>query len=94
MPWQYDRHTLYDGYANIYTFVKDEIKTKLARLPLKEFNEGKDECKSLEVFVTKEPLKYTTKLCMSRLIPMPPWEVGRMDYFLGLLWSLFYLQCC
>ena len=44
-PWQYDRHTLYDGYANIYTFVKDMIKIKLAHLPLDEFDEGKDECK-------------------------------------------------
>jgi len=33
--WQYDRHALYDGYANTYTFGKDGIKIKLAPLPIK-----------------------------------------------------------
>jgi len=55
---------------------------------------GKDECKSLKLLVTKEPLKDTTNLCMIRPIPKPPWEVVSMDFPLGLLWSLCYLQCC
>ncbi|RHN63327.1 hypothetical protein MtrunA17_Chr4g0057101 [Medicago truncatula] len=82
MPWQYDRRALYDGYANINTFVKYGIKIKLARLPLNEFIEGKEEFKLLELLVTKEPLKETTKLCMSRPIPKPPWEVVSMDFSL------------
>ncbi|KEH18242.1 hypothetical protein MTR_8g015130 [Medicago truncatula] len=82
MPWQYDRRALYDGYANINTFVKYGIKIKLARLPLNEFIEGKEEFKLLELLVTKEPLKETTKLYMSRPIPKPPWEVVSMDFSL------------
>ena len=54
------------------------IKIKLARLPLNKFNEGKDKCKSLELLVKKEPLKESTKLCMSRPLPKPPWEVVSM----------------
>jgi len=86
-PWQYDHHALFDGYANSCTFVKDVIKINLTPLPLNEFNEGKVEFKSLEFMVTKEPMKDTTKLCMSRSIPKPHWEVVSMDFSLGLLWT-------
>jgi hypothetical protein len=86
-PCQYDHHTLFDGYANIYTFLKDLIKINLAPLLLNEFNEGKEEFKSLDILVTKEPLKDTSKLCMCHPIPKPPWKVISMDFSLGLLWS-------
>ncbi|KEH22650.1 Gag-Pol polyprotein/retrotransposon, putative [Medicago truncatula] len=87
-PWKYNRHALFDGYANIYTFVKVEIKTKLARLPLNQFNEGKDGCKSLELSHTKEPFKDKTKLCLLRPVPKPPWENVGSYFVLGILWTL------
>jgi hypothetical protein len=87
-PWQYNRHALFDGYANIYTFVKDEIKTKLARIPLNEFNEGNNGCKSLELSLTKEPFMEKIKLCLLRPVPKPPWENVRTDFVLGILWTL------
>jgi len=83
-PWQYDRHALYDGYANTCTFVKDVIKIKFAPLPLNEFNEGKKGFKPLEPLVTNEPFKEKKRLYMSRPIPKPPWEVVSMDFSLGL----------
>jgi hypothetical protein len=73
-PWQYDRHTLYDGYANIYTFLKDEIKIKLTRLPLNEFNDRKEEFNLLGLSLAKEPFKDKTKLCLLRPVPKPPCE--------------------
>jgi len=79
---QYDRRALYDGYANIYTFVMDEIKIKLVCLPI---NEGKEEFKTLGLFVAKESFKDKTKLHMHRLVPKPPWEDVIVDFSLGLL---------
>lgn len=84
-PWQYDRHTLFDGYANTYTFKKDVIKINLAPLRLNEFNEGKEEFKSL--LVLTEPFKEKTKLYMPRPVPKPPWEDVTIDISLGSLWS-------
>ncbi|AES79240.1 hypothetical protein MTR_7g060230 [Medicago truncatula] len=60
-PCQYDCRALYDGYANIYPFVKDVIKIKFAPLPLDEFNEGNEDFKPLEILVTKEPFMDKTK---------------------------------
>jgi hypothetical protein len=84
-PWQYDRHTLYDGYANIYTFLKDEIKIKLTRLPLNEFNDRKEEFNLLGLSLAKEPFKDKTKLCLLRPVPKPPWKmlelILSLEYF-------------
>jgi len=82
--WQYDRHTLYNGYANIYSFMKDGIKIKLTRLPL---NEGKDEFKPLGFLVARELFKDKIKLYMPRPIAKPPWEVISMDFSLRLRWT-------
>jgi len=93
-PWQYDRHALYDGYVNTYTFVKDGVKIKLVPLPPNAFDEGKNDSKLIVSLVLKEPYKDKTKFCMSRLIPKPPCEVVSMDFSFGLLHSLCYLKCC
>lgn len=60
-PWQYDRHAIYDGHANTYTFVKDGAKIKLVPLPPSAFDEGKKDSKPIVSLVSKEPFKVTTK---------------------------------
>jgi hypothetical protein len=60
-PWQYDRHALYDGHANTYTFVKDGAKIKLVPLPPNVFDEGKKDSKLIVSLVSKEPFKVSTK---------------------------------
>ena len=60
-PWQYDRHALYDGHENTYTFVKDGVKIKLVPLPANAFDEGKKDSKPIVSLVSKEPFKVKTK---------------------------------
>ncbi|KAJ1419599.1 hypothetical protein SESBI_14926 [Sesbania bispinosa] len=58
-PWKYDRHALYDGHENTYSFVKDGVKIRLAPLPPSELNQGKKETKPLVSLVAKEQFKVT-----------------------------------
>lgn len=60
-PWQYDRHVLYDGYTNTYSFIKDRIKVKLTPLPPSELNESKKESRPLVTLITKEQFKVTAE---------------------------------
>ncbi|KAK2366851.1 hypothetical protein QL285_080187 [Trifolium repens] len=57
--WQYDRRATYDGYANIYYFIKDGVKVKSTVLPPNEINKSKKESSPLVTFITKEQLKET-----------------------------------
>jgi hypothetical protein len=87
-PWQYNRHALFYGYANIYTFVKHVIKINLTPLPHNEFNDRKEKFDLLGLSLTKEPFKDKTKLCLLRPVPKPPLENVGTYFVLGILWTL------
>ena len=53
-PWQFDRHTIHDGYTNRYTFTKDGRKVTLAPLlPHQVFEEQRQIKKSIEATLKK-----------------------------------------
>jgi len=56
-PWQYDRRAYHDCYANIYSFVKDEVKIKLTPLPPSGLDKNKNESKPLVSLIIKTQFK-------------------------------------
>ena len=67
--------------------MKDVIKINLAPLPLKEFNDRKEDFKLLGLSLAMESFKDKTKLCLLRPVPKPPWENVHNNFVLGILWT-------
>lgn len=57
--------SLYDGYANAYSFVKDGVKVKLTPLPPNKVNERNKESRLLVSLVTKEKFPNQPNDCLS-----------------------------